>query len=211
MSLIGLPTELRFQIYTLVAVPGVAPLQDYIGLYLSCKKIKAEFDQEGARAFIAHLNAIANADQRVKVSYTPSLTNYDASLGSSLHLHLQMHLELNLKKSRDVKCKTMRGTMTDIFALRLRFLTISVDRTIAEEPTYTDWNAPLLLIRIFKELDIKVQAHRVELRLPAMNREFAKSLRRFSLDLVYQGWSLSCTADEVDDSRDISTLLWVRN
>lgn len=50
-NFLELPTELRLKVYGKIAaiVPSKAPMRDFAGLYLSCHKIKDEFDAEYTR------------------------------------------------------------------------------------------------------------------------------------------------------------------
>jgi len=93
MLLLNLPIELRFQISTLVAIPSVAALSDYIGLYLSCKQINAEFDQEGIRAYHFHLATVLKQYD----SFRQLTTAHHALRRKSINLNLadQSHIKIS--------------------------------------------------------------------------------------------------------------------
>jgi hypothetical protein len=52
---LALPTELRFMVYHHVSDPVATCLSDYKGMYLSCRQIKAEMDQECPRPLSKYL------------------------------------------------------------------------------------------------------------------------------------------------------------
>jgi hypothetical protein len=59
-SLHKLPAELRFQIYTHMASVTEAPFWSYCGLYLSCKAIHSELEEEGAKVLRRSLEDISS-------------------------------------------------------------------------------------------------------------------------------------------------------
>jgi hypothetical protein len=78
-----LPPELRFHVYAIITIPRDAPFSAYSGVYLSCKQIKAEIDQEGAKATKSYLAYLTSIIPNIAISSTKS----PASL-SNLHLTL---------------------------------------------------------------------------------------------------------------------------
>jgi hypothetical protein len=58
MAFLRLPTELRLAIYTVMAIPDTAPFSAYHGLYMSCRQIKLEMDDQCAKVLGAHLHRL---------------------------------------------------------------------------------------------------------------------------------------------------------
>jgi hypothetical protein len=52
---LGLPTELRFMVYREISDPLTACVSDYKGMYLSCRQLKAEMDQECPKPLARYL------------------------------------------------------------------------------------------------------------------------------------------------------------
>ncbi|KAF2826975.1 hypothetical protein CC86DRAFT_382020 [Ophiobolus disseminans] len=76
MAFLNLLLELRFQVYSLIVASDTAPFSDYRGLYLSCKKVKAELDQEGPKIvqkIVADLNVLRSGIQVHAPTLFPAL------------------------------------------------------------------------------------------------------------------------------------------
>lgn len=67
MSFLSLPREIRNIIYAHLGIP-FAPLSDLLGLYLSCKRIKAECDLESSLSLHAYVRALQTRAQGVRIS-----------------------------------------------------------------------------------------------------------------------------------------------
>ncbi|KAF2826973.1 hypothetical protein CC86DRAFT_466732 [Ophiobolus disseminans] len=63
MAFFSLPGELRFAIYAIIAIPDTAPFSAYHGLYMSCRQIKTEMDDECGKRFGAYLETLKSAFQ----------------------------------------------------------------------------------------------------------------------------------------------------
>ena len=67
MSFLSLPREIRNIIYADLGIP-FAPLSDLSGLYLSCKRIKAECDLECALSLHAYIRTLQTRAQGVRIT-----------------------------------------------------------------------------------------------------------------------------------------------
>jgi hypothetical protein len=116
MPFLKLPTELRLQIYKIVAVPHDAPFSAYAGLYLSCRQIKTELDKEAPTAINKHLATVSKFAPSVQIK----------TLQPFPSLHLQLFLErYNFVDDLDAKHKEF---MERILALHIPQITIGFEQ-----------------------------------------------------------------------------------
>ncbi|KAI1683713.1 hypothetical protein KJE20_06218 [Pyrenophora tritici-repentis] len=57
-SFLDLPAETRLQIYSYMAIPDTTPFSAYHGLYLSCRQVRAEMDDECGKILGEYLPTI---------------------------------------------------------------------------------------------------------------------------------------------------------
>ncbi|CAE7185786.1 hypothetical protein CFE70_006352 [Pyrenophora teres f. teres 0-1] len=57
-SFLQLPSEIRLQVYSHMAIPFTTPFSAYRGLYLSCRQIRAEMDDECGKILGEYLHTI---------------------------------------------------------------------------------------------------------------------------------------------------------
>jgi len=63
MTFLSLPTELRFAIYAIIAIPDTAPFTAYHGLYMSCRQVKTEMDGECGKVLRERLRQLQSTFQ----------------------------------------------------------------------------------------------------------------------------------------------------
>jgi hypothetical protein len=152
MSFFDLPTELRFQIYGLIAIPVTAPFSDFSGLYLSCHQIKAELDDESPRVLAAYLARIASG--------TPGATVSVTSTGVRQHVRLTVNLSEfgSIRRTPDALASV----------LDLHFTTLTIGTAPRSLETYlhsADLNF-LFLIRMFKSHSVMIKSSLITLDVP---------------------------------------------
>jgi hypothetical protein len=79
MSFLSLPAELRFQIYGIIAIPTI-PFSAYHGMYLSCRQVKSELDEEGIKAVKAYVADIAAITPGIEIKITSGIPSVRLSL-----------------------------------------------------------------------------------------------------------------------------------
>ncbi|KAI4668974.1 uncharacterized protein J4E79_001016 [Alternaria viburni] len=110
-SFLDLPAELRNQVYGYIAIPHIAPLSSYIGLYLSCRQIRSEMDSECAKIFRAYLKTFQDQHQ-------------DAHLDIPETFAQMQHVRLHVIPTKSSNPDRQLDTVTAIFSLHLASLSI---------------------------------------------------------------------------------------
>lgn len=149
MAFFSLPAELRFQVYHYIAVPNVTQFYEYRGLYLSCKRIKAEIDQEGTKAINSCVAAL-NADMHdVHITIASGLP--------SLHLRLTLDASVH----RHTYERDYEGLFHQVLNLHIAALTIHTD--LAAPRRQRMYEQIVLLEKIFLHNNHNINAHQITL------------------------------------------------
>jgi hypothetical protein len=112
MSFLGLPAELRFQIYPLIAVPESEPFSVYHGFYSSCRQIKSEIDSKCGKSMRGLLT-------RIEKEHDCATFMVPTSLSFARLQHVQFCVEK--KPSRSILGIMLRGAIK----MHLASLTLS--------------------------------------------------------------------------------------
>jgi hypothetical protein len=112
-----LPPELRFHVYAIITISRDAPFSAYSRVNLSCKQIKAEIDQEGAKATKPYLAYLTSIIPDIAISSTKS----PASLNN-------LHLTISPAFYANVRYMPSRLILRPILCLHTTSLSISFIR-----------------------------------------------------------------------------------
>jgi len=157
MSFLSLPSELRYQIYAIIALPDVTPFSKYRGLYLSCRQIKADLDSEWPKAFDAHLASISKR--------TPCI---HLSASKSGPISARQHVRLTLDPAIQLDASNLKNLFAPSFHLYVPSLTLAFGRTTGPRDLSRDgWT----IIDIFRHNASVIKAPVVKLEFP---REYAE-------------------------------------
>jgi hypothetical protein len=195
-----LPTELRFHVYAIITIPRDAPFSAYSGVYLSCKQIKAEIDQEGAKATKSYLAYLTSIIPNIAISSTKS----PASL-SNLHLTLSPVFYATLTS---VPSMLILRPFLCLYTTSLR---ISFIPRAGEEDVV--WGAAqsvrkvAMLKRIFYGNADEIRARQVVMIHPMMTTSMAKYCARMFSDM-FKEWGCSWHWEEVDGDTSILVGIW---
>jgi hypothetical protein len=117
MPFLGLPREMRNMIYAHTAVFKDTHFSAYHGLYLSCRRVRTEMDEECGRVLTSHLNAIrAGMDANIE----------KMDIGSSLLEQLNPRVQVVITQI-DFGSSTSKALLIDLLGLYLTSLTLVVD------------------------------------------------------------------------------------
>jgi hypothetical protein len=94
--------ELRFAIYTVIAIPDSAPFSAYYGLHMSCRQIKLEMDDQCAKVLGAHLHRLKATLQAAPFFAQLTIPN---TFPAMQHVQLSFAIDV-LKMSRGLKALT---------------------------------------------------------------------------------------------------------
>jgi hypothetical protein len=149
MSFLSLPAELRFQIYGIIAIP-TTPFSAYRGMYLSCRQVKSELDEEGTKAVKAYVADIAAITPGIEIKITSGIPS------------VRLSLRLDATAYRAEPVVICDRVFSRIFGLHLSSLTISCHSRVQPRPT---WGSEDCLVTLFKNNSHVIRAEHVVLKL----------------------------------------------
>ncbi|KAH7079600.1 hypothetical protein FB567DRAFT_606957 [Paraphoma chrysanthemicola] len=197
---LDLPTELRFQVYTIFAIPRDAPFSAYSGLYLSCKRFKAEMDQEVGKITTTYLQDLANRERDVIVS----------KLNSSPSLE---RLHLNLSNPPEDSSALFRVLTFIVKLLSLHTASVNISFTSSNVHLDTDQflNAMSLFNFITPCIGIETQTSKLVLEYPAGYWSEPEVMARGGLpDVPVLGWSSFWQVEAIDEDTSKAIATWAR-
>ncbi|KAF2826974.1 hypothetical protein CC86DRAFT_406206 [Ophiobolus disseminans] len=162
MSLLDLPTELRFQVYSYISVPLEAPFANYHGLYLSCNQVKEDINSEGSRLFRTYL---ASVKRQLK----------NASFAKP-YAFLAMHHVHLIKGTHPLKRVVPHRDLKPMLGLHLVSLTVS----LRKENKYSDYTSNfdqqldyLFYLQDASRQDFESNTVQVVIELPTVSKRLA--------------------------------------
>jgi len=115
MAFLSLPTELRFAIYSIIAIPDTAPFSAYHGLYMSCRQVKTEMDGECGKVLLEHLRQLQSTFQDQQYFLQLTVANTFPAM-----LHARLSFDSNIYTLSDV--------LNELVSLHLESLTLTPRR-----------------------------------------------------------------------------------
>lgn len=122
MALLSIPIELRLQIYKHITIRTVAPLSVYRGVYLSCRQIKSELDNEGPKILLKYLSKLVSKIPDIQLSLPGSIFAMQ---------HIRMTLSESITDSENSVFLHKKFTiLVRLLRLHLSSLTFTYERAV---------------------------------------------------------------------------------
>jgi hypothetical protein len=176
-----LPIELRFQIYGYVAeaVPRSAPMIKFAGLYLSCRQIKEEFEDEYMKAYTRYTTELASTLRRSRLLAIPTTFATAQRLAVQISKGVHMHHVRNKSRVRAYAPLLKNDpwdTIKPVLGLHLHTLEVHLRPARLWPASWSPWIVEVLFEEMKKPEAVNVKQLSVVVQLTELKEvEFTKS------------------------------------